>query len=385
MSMTLCPKGRAWMEVDLGALAHNARALRKALPRGCDIVAVVKADAYGHGGIEVARALSCEGVGSFAVATIDEGLRLRRNGIMGDILILGYTDSKRAAELSRYRLTQTLVDYVYARELECAKKYVRAHIKVDTGMHRLGESWEHISRIEEMFKYRHIKIDGIFTHECVSDSEAPGDVEFTRLQEQRFGELLKKLKERGIDIPKTHVQSSYGVLRCGEGCAYVRTGLALYGAVRLESGGRYLDLKPVLALKTRVSLVRTIAAGESAGYGRTFKAPKDTRIAVLSIGYADGIPRSMSGGNGYALLHGRRAPIIGNICMDQLMIDVTDIPGCSRGDTATLIGSEGLEEITAMQAAKCAGTIPNELLCRLGGRLERVYIYENACTECIDN
>ncbi len=375
---------RVWAEIDIGSLVHNVRALRGVLPRGCDIMAVVKADAYGHGDVETARALSREGVSSFAVATIDEGLCLRRNGIRGEILILGYTGPKRAAELSLYRLTQTIVDYDYALELERARKFVRAHIKVDTGMHRLGESWEHVSRIEEMFKLRHIKIVGIFTHECVSDSAAAGDVEFTRMQERRFGELLEKLKDRGIDIPKTHVQSSYGVLGCSEGCACVRTGLALYGAVRLESGGRYVDLKPVLALKARVSLVRTIAAGESAGYGRAFTASRDTRIAVLPVGYADGVPRSMSNGNGYVLLRGRRAPIVGSICMDQLMIDVTDIPGAARGDIATLIGADGHEEITAVKAAKCASTIPNELLSRLGGRIERVYIYENVCTGYID-
>lgn len=372
---------RAWTEIDIGNLIHNARALRCALPEACGIMAVVKADAYGHGGVEAARALSREGVSAFAVATIDEGAALRRNGIGGEILILGFTDPLRAPELSRLRLSQTIVDSEYAAELDRAGKPVTVHIKVDTGMHRLGENCDNVSAIEAMFRLKHLSVNGIFTHLCTLDGGGTGGAEFAELQEQRFRILLGELKARGVRIPKTHVQSSYGVLRCNDGCCYARVGIALYGAASLKSGGRYIDLRPVLALKARVALVRTISSGESAGYGLMFTARRDTRIAVLTIGYADGIPRNMSRGRGCALVRGRRAPIIGNICMDQLMIDVTDIPQVKRGDTATLIGHDGAEEITAMQAAQAAGTIPNELLCRLGGRLERVYIREQAYGE----
>jgi hypothetical protein len=178
--------------------------------------------------------------------------------------------------------------------------------------------------------------------------------------------LLEQLKERGVTIPKTHVASSYGVLNgCGADGGWARAGIALYGAVGIKSSGQDIDLKPVLSLKARVAQVRTIKAGESAGYGRIFTAREDTRLAVLTIGYADGVPRNLSCGNGCVLIRGRRAPIVGSICMDQLTVDVTDIPDAARGDIATLIGRDGGDEITAVQAAQSAGTIPNELLSHL--------------------
>jgi alanine racemase len=379
MRSVLSRTDRAWAEINMSNLIHNARALQKALPKGCDIMAVVKADAYGHGAAEVSRALEREGINAFAVATADEGIALRKAGINGEILVLGYTPPMRAAELWRYRLSQTVTDSEYADELSGCGKPLSVHVKVDTGMHRLGESCGHADSIERMFGLKYLKVSGIFTHLCVCDSEEADDIEFTDTQARRFRSLLSELERRGITLPKTHMQSSYGVLnRLGEGCGWARIGIALYGAAALRSGGKYVDLRPVLALKARVALVRDIAAGESAGYGRRFIAPRNTRLAVITIGYADGVPRGLSCGRGYALVRGRRAPIAGLICMDQLTIDATDIPGISRGDIVTIIGADGAEEITAAEAAQRAGTIPNELLCRLGDRPQRVYICDNA-------
>lgn len=362
---------RAWAEVSLKNLQHNALVLQQTLPEGCGIMAVVKANAYGHGDVEVARALNRIGIKAFAVATIDEGIHLRKTGIHGEILVLGYTEPERVRELSKYRLSQTIVDAQYARELISMEKKLRVHIKVDTGMHRLGERYDHAPEIAQAFDCGCLKVSGIFTHLCVSDSRKTDDVAFTGQQIQRFNDLLEALKKRQITLPKIHVQSSYGVLNYAEmQCSYARVGIALYGA--LGEAKQVIDLKPVLSLKARVVLVRTITAGESVGYGREFAAKRDTQMAVLPIGYSDGIPRNL--GQGYALLDGRRAPIIGRICMDQLMIDVTDIPGVKRGDVATLIGTDGMDEISAAQAAANAGTITNELLSRLGSRLERIYL-----------
>ena len=368
---------RAWAEIRLSALRHNVKALQDALPAGCKVMAVVKANAYGHGAAEISTYLNRIGIDSFAVATIEEGIYLRRQGVNGEILILGYTAVARASELFRYRLSQTVVDAEHARELNRFGKTLSVHIKVDTGMNRLGENYRHVSEIASVFDCRNLVVAGIFTHLSVSDSREESDVAFTNRQIQNFYELLDSLKVRGISIPKIHIQSSYGVLNYpGLQCSYARIGIALYGVLSATDPQtkRSLDLRPVLALKSRVTLVRSIESGEGVSYGREFIAQGETKIAVLSIGYADGFPRSLSAGKGHVLIHGSRAPIIGRICMDQLVVDVTGLPDVKRGDVATLIGKDGSEEITAEETAGNAGTITNELLSRLGDRLERVFL-----------
>ena len=365
---------RAWAQINLDSLCHNAVVLRQCLPEKCRIMAVVKANAYGHGDIEVAHALSHIGIRAFAVATIEEGIRLRQNGIRGDILVLGYTDPQRAASLSRYRLAQTVADARHAAAFSGPGQPVHVHIKVDTGMHRLGESCENAAQIADIFRNEHLAVDGLFTHLCASDIMAPADVKLTKRQIQRFSCLLDDLKMKGIRIPKSHILSSYGALNYGQTPSdYARLGLAIYGAVS-KNHIKSVGLKPVLSLKARVVLIRMVARGEHIGYGSAPIAKRDTRIAVLPIGYADGLPRSLGNDHGCVLLHGRRAPIISSVCMDQLMVDITDIPGVKRGDIATLIGRDGGEEILAEDVAASAGTITNEILSRLGTRLERVYI-----------
>lgn len=364
---------RAWAEIDLENLCHNARVLQQLLPGECAIMAVVKANAYGHGDIEVSKALNRIGIRAFAIATADEGIHLRKNGIQGEILILGYTDPHRALELAKYRLSQAIVDAQYASELSNAGKTVQVHIKVDTGMHRLGESHDHAREIAQIFRYGHLQVNGIFTHLCSSDSMETDDVNFTKLQIRKFDALLEELKRGGIPVPKFHIQSSYGVLNYPEArCGYARVGIALYGAS--GKARQNADLRPVLSLRAKVILVRTIAAGESVGYGRQFVAGRDTHVAVLPVGYSDGVPRDLGSKQGCVLLHGCRAPIVGRICMDQMMVDVTGIPDVKRGDTVTLIGRDGTDEISVEEIAANTGTIPNELLSRLGSRLERVFL-----------
>ena len=370
-------KDRAWAEINMASLRHNVKVLQEALPAGCGIMAVVKANAYGHGDAEVSAYLNRMGVNAFAVATVDEGIRLRRRGIKGEILILGYTPAARAPELFHYRLSQTVADAGHARELNRFGKPIRVHIKVDTGMHRLGEDCRHVFEIALIFGCRHLRIEGIFTHLSVPDSMKETDVAFTNRQIQSFYELLDKLRADHIQIPKTHIQSSYGVMNYPElRCGYARIGIALYGVLSTPDARVKcpLDLRPVLSLKSRVALVRTIKPGESVGYGREFVAREETKIAVISIGYADGFPRRLSAGKCHVLIGGRCAPVIGRICMDQLVADVTGLPDVKRGDVVTLIGKDGAVEITAEQAAANAGTITNELLSRLSGRLERVFL-----------
>lgn len=363
---------RAYLEIDLNNLEHNAAVLQKALPPKCELMAVVKAQAYGHGAYEIATHLERTGVNAFAVATIDEGIELRRYGVLGEVLVLGYTVPSRAKELHKYKLTQTLIDYEYADLLNRQGYLIKAHIKVDTGMHRLGFGETEIGSIIWVLAMHHIQVCGIFTHLCVADSLEDKDASFTKMQIDSFNKLLNLLKERGIVFPKVHMQSSYGLLNYPElKCDYMRAGVALYGVLSSPDDkiNLQLDLRPVLSLKARVILVRKIKKGDSVGYGRSFVADRDSMIAVLPIGYADGYPRKLSCKRGYVLINGQRADVVGRICMDQLTVDVTDIPDVKTGMTATLIGKDGDEEILASMVAKRAESITNELLSRMGRRL----------------
>lgn len=363
---------RSWREISLANLEHNVRTLSALMPRGCEMMAVLKTDAYGHGAFWIAARLEQMGLRAFAVATIDEGISLRRYGVRGEILILGYTSVRRARELKKYRLAQTIISLPYARELEEQRIRVRVHLKIDTGMHRLGIPARETGQILEVFSMEHLDVKGIFTHLCCCDSRLEEDVAFTRGQIGQFNGLLRHLKAGGISVPKVHAQSSFGLLNYPDlTYGYVRAGIALYGVLSSPSDNPLCkpSLRPVLSLKTRVALIRRIPEGSSLGYGRCFTAKRESVIAILPAGYGDGYPRNLSNGRGYVLIRGQRAPVAGRICMDQMAVDVTAIPGASVGDAAVLIGRDGGEEITAQEVAQRAGTIGNELLCRLGTRL----------------
>ena len=363
---------RAWIEVDLKNLAHNAKVLKKAMPPKCQLMAVVKAEAYGHRAFEISTCLEKIGVKAFAVATIDEGIRLRKYGIRGEILILGYTAICRAAELKKYDLIQTLISYDYAAALNKQGVSIKAHLKIDTGMHRLGISSDGLTDIEKVFSLKHITVCGIYTHLCCSDSLEANDVAFTCEQINRFYSLIDSLRNRGIIVPKLHIQSSYGFFNYPQlQCDYVRTGVALYGVLSSphDETVRKLDLRPVLSLKSEVILIRSVPKGDSVGYGRTFTAQKDSRIAIIPIGYADGIPRNLSCGNGRIRIRQYIVPIIGQICMDQLAVVITEAEDIVVGDVATFIEAKAESELAAPVVADQTGSISNELLCRIGARL----------------
>ena len=355
-------KSRAWIEIDRAALRHNVEALQKRLPTGCALMPAVKANAYGHGAVPVARECQKMGVDAFCVATVEEGIELRENGISGTILVLGWTDPRQAQLLHEHKLTQTAVSLSYAQELDRLGKPIQVHIKVDTGMHRLGFHWEDLEGMTGIFSCKNLRVTGAFTHIC-ADSMA-------KEQGRRFCRAVAGLRERGYAIPKIHLLASEGLLNHPElGGDYARVGLALYGI-----GAP--DLRPVLSLKARVAQVRELPAGEGMGYEWRFTAQRPSWVAVLTIGYGDGLPRSLSCGAGSVLLHGKRAPVAGLICMDQTLVDVTEIPGVSPGDAAVMIGKSGGAELTAAEVAEWAGTIPNEILSRMGRRLRR---------RCLDN
>lgn len=371
------PKSRAWIEVNLDNVCHNAKVLQNILPQGCQLMAVVKANAYGHGDAAVSKALNKIGVSAFAVATLSEGINLRKKDIKGDILILGYTHSKDFIYLVRYRLMQTVFDYDYAKNLDNYGKRIKVHLKIDTGMHRLGENYDNIADIEKIFQCKNLMIDGVYTHLSVSDSLNKPDIDFSLSQIENFYNTVDQIKKLGYNPHKLHIQSSYGVLNYPElHCDYARVGISLYGVLSHEEDKTRIsvDLQPALSVKARIVMTKNILEGETVSYGRQFTASKNMKIAVVSIGYADGIPRSLSCGNGFVIVGGKRTPILGRVCMDQFMIDITDIPNVNQDDIVTIIGQEGNERVTPEEVAKMAGTITNELLSRLGNRLVRIYV-----------
>ena len=365
------PTARAWKEIDLDALRHNAKVLQARLDPGCELMAVVKADGYGHGAVRVARCLQKSGIRAFAVACAAEGIALRRAGVRGLILILGYTPPEETPLLRRWRLTQAVADEAHGAALDAAGRPIRVHLAIDTGMRRLGVPAEDTAALARLYGMKNLKIGGVFSHLCVSDEPVQSAKEHTQGQLTRFYRAVDWLRDQGYDPGDVHIQASGGILHLPpQPCAYARAGIALYG---VGSGGAAdaveAGLRPVLSLRARVACVRRLRPGEGAGYGLAFRAERDTLLAVLSIGYADGLPRALAQNGGRVLLHGRSCPMAGRMCMDQLLVDVTGAPGVRAGDTATLIGQDGALTIRAEEAARRCGTITNELLSRLGGRL----------------
>lgn len=374
--MTAFPTGRAWIELDRAALAHNVSALRARLGADCALMPAVKANAYGHGAVLIARELNRLGVRAFCVASAAEGAQLREHGVEGEILVLGYTHPADFPLLWRCQLSQTVVDSDHASLLERCGHPIHVHLAIDTGMHRLGARAEDLDAILALFRRKNLLIDGIFTHLSADESLAPPDRAFTLHQAQTFRAVLDALRRNGIPRPKVHLQASYGVLNYPDLAGdYARVGIALYGVLSTAADTEQWRglLRPVLRLKARVASVRPLYTGETAGYGLQFTAARPMRIAALAIGYADGLPRALSNGRGAVLLHGRRAPILGRICMDQTLIDVSNIPDVRAGDIAVLIGRSGALEISACDWAEQTSSITNEVLSRLGPRLERVF------------
>lgn len=365
------PYERAWIELDLEALKHDIRELRRIMPEGCSLMAVLKDRAYGHSVFETACVLSEMGVNAYAVATVNEGIQLRYFGIKGTILILGYTDPSRAKDLVRYKLCQTVFDLDYAKELNSQKKKVTVHIAIDSGMHRIGIDHNDIQSISEVYKLPYLYVDGIFSHLCVSDSDIDDDIRYTNFQIDNFNRVIDKIEAMGNKVNVKHLQNSYGLINYPSvKCDYARIGIALYGVDSEEGINKNtdIDLQPVLSLRTKIIQIRTLPAGETVGYGRAFTTGRESRIAVIPIGYADGLPRSLSGEKANVIVCSKKVPIIGRICMDQCMIDVTDVPEAKVGSIATVIGTDGDTTITAQEVAKQADTITNELLSRLGRR-----------------
>lgn len=370
---------RCWASVDLAALSQNYRSIRRFLSPGCRYLAIVKADGYGHGAATVASLLQKEGADWFGVATMEEALKLRRQGIYRPILVLGYTDPTAAAVLASNTITQTLFSEEYA--LQLAQEAARAgctvdcHVKIDTGMSRLGFEAENpgtVPLIEKLAAESRLRLTGIFTHFAVADEDTEVSREFTERQFTLFMQVCNRLQAAGVNVGLRHCCNSAGTLLHPDyHLDMCRIGLSQYGLDPDPCMKDLLQIRPAMSLYTVVSMVKEIPAGATVSYGRQYTAPSPRRIATVAIGYADGYPRALSN-RAEMLLHGKRAPVVGRVCMDQLMLDVTDIPEARMGDIAVAAGCEGDESITFDDWARWAGTINYEVLCGISKRVPRL-------------
>jgi len=361
-----------WAEVNLKNLAHNFSQIKKILSPKTKIMVCVKADAYGHGLIPVSKKLVSCGVDYLAVASIDEGIKLRKAGVKLPILILGLILKKDIGPLFEYKLTTTVCDEELARALNSKARVkgsnLNVHIKVDTGMGRIGvlhkDAHELVKKIHKM---KYVNIEGIFTHFAFADMSS----EFTSYQIGLFNDLIRNLSKEGINIPLIHSANSMGVIGYKDShFNMVRPGLVIYGLYPRRD--IKLKLKPVLSLKTRVLFVKKLPKGYGVSYGHDYVTKNDTTIVTLPIGYGDGYPRNLSN-RAPVLIRGGRFKISGRICMDQIMVDVGDLKA-RVGDEVVLIGSQEKNKITAEELASLCDTIPYEIVCGLGSRVPRVYI-----------
>jgi len=366
-----------WLEINLDAIAHNVKTIKQIVGENTQIIAVVKANAYGHGAIEVSETLLENGVTMLGVGVVDEGIVLRKAGIKAPILVCGLTTGDQFESLVLHNLTATVCDLrtaqILSRIADKRKKRVRIHIKIDTGMGRLGIlSKDTLNFVKEISEMKNIEIEGIFTHFAASNEE---DGIYTRKQFEKYKKALLELEEEGINIPLRHVANSAAILHSSSlHLNAVRPGIALYGLFPSPKTKRTIQLKPAAEFKTKIVFLKKVPAGKSIGYGRTYITTKSSRIATLPVGYADGYSWLLSN-KGEVLVRGRRAPIIGRICMDLCMIDVTHISGVQIGDEVVLWGKQGSEMISAEEVAQKIGSIVYEVICMVDKeRVPKVFI-----------
>ncbi|MBR4868297.1 MAG: alanine racemase [Clostridia bacterium] len=371
---------RIWAEIDLDAISHNVAALRSLLPQNVKMMAVVKADAYGHGVEAVTRTLVESQVDLLAVSSISEAIQLRRYERELPILILGYTPPECASQLAQYRLTQTIYSLPYAKELSAAAHEadctVTGHLKLDVGMGRLGFRIDEPQSFDDILTVYHMKglaIEGIFTHLPSADLDGDVDGTITHEQIEQFQAYTNRLQQQGIPFKYRHCCNSAASLAFPSGYMdLVREGIALYGLAPSNELKNKANLKPAMQLKTVVSMVKTLHKGDTISYGRTVVLEEERRVATVCIGYADGYPRQLSN-KGYMLIDGKRAPILGRVCMDQLMLDVTHIDDVKMGTEVTVFGQSADVELPVEEVASLCNTIHYELVCVLGKRVPRVY------------
>ena len=386
---------RTWAEVDIDAIKHNFKAIRKAADEKAGIICVIKADAYGHGAVFLAKLYEKLGADRFAVSNIEEAMQLRENGIVLPILILGFTPAFMAKTLADNHISQAVFSYDYAKELsDFAVKdnvTVKIHIKLDTGMSRIGFMYQDIQRdkdslkeIEEVCKMPHLEHEGIFTHFALSDEGDEGK-EPTLHQFECFSDAVNKLKENGCHFEVVHCSNSGAIIDYKQAhydC--VRAGIILYGLSPSSKLDGRLNLQPAMQIKSVIAQIKTVAPDTPVSYGGTFVTDKPTKIATVPIGYADGYTRSLSN-RAYMTVNGQKARVIGRVCMDQLMIDISGIDNVKVGDEVIVIGDGKNNTFSFDEMAQLTGTINYELVCLVGKRVPRVYIHHGKNVGIMDS
>ncbi|MDE6388896.1 MAG: alanine racemase [Lachnospiraceae bacterium] len=381
---------RVYAEIDLDAICYNMEQMHNNLPEGTRMIGVIKTDGYGHGAVQIGRELELiDYVFGYAVATAEEAMILRHAGLKKPILILGYTFSYCYEDLIRYDIRPTVFREDMIEELSaCALKMgksVKVHVKVDTGMTRIGVRPDEsgMEFVEKVLHTKGIELEGVFTHFARADET---DKSSAREQLIRMEDFVSDLEEKyHFRIPIKHCSNSAGIVELPEACMdAVRAGITLYGLwPSAEVSRDIVDLKPVLSLKSHIVYLKEVGEGVSVSYGGTYVTPKKMRIATIPLGYGDGYPRGLSN-KGYVLIRGKKAPILGRVCMDQFMVSVDDIPDAKEGDEVTLIGMDGQYRITMEELGELSGRFNYEFACDLGKRIPRVYLKKGQITETKD-
>ena len=362
--------GRCWAEISLKQLKRNYEIYKHEIPASMDVMAVVKADAYGHGDTIVSRFLNENGVTFFAVSNIDEAIHIRNAGVDGQILILGYTPIDRIKELVTYSIIQTLPSEEYADIIYNSGLAIKCQFAIDTGMRRIGLNADDVDSCERVIRKYSSLLNGVFTHLCVADTEAQSL--FTEEQIRKFEGLVSRISD--LKLPYCHCMNSAGGLwyKSNVSC-FARLGIILYGLKPDYMNSLPDGIEPTLSWKSVVSMVKVVNPGDTIGYGRTFKVDHPMVIATIPTGYADGYSRLLSN-KGWVLINGEKASIVGNVCMDQMMVDVSNIQNVKMGSEVTLLGKNGEQMITADDLAHLYGTIGYEVVCGISKRVERLYV-----------
>ncbi len=371
----------AWAEINITNLDYNIKQIKDKVGPGKKITGIIKADAYGHGAVKVATVLRANGIESFGVATLSEAVRLRKAGfILEEIIVLGLTPDPYIDTIIEYRLTPVVCDYENAEAISRAAAraniIISGYLAIDTGMGRIGYDTDNSSSIDDIrmiMNLPNFRISGLFSHFAAADSL---DKTYTTVQEQRFMVFYKKLLNAGIPIPCRTLANSAAIMEVASShYEMVRPGIIMYGCYpSAEVDRSQIDLRPVMSIKANIVQLKKVPAGNSISYGRKFTTRQDSLIATIPIGYSDGLPRPYST-KGKVIVNGVFAPIAGTICMDQCMIDVTHVPYPRLSDEVTIMGKDGIYEISAEDIAKATNTINYEILCAFGQRLPKVYVY----------
>ncbi|MGZ4163251.1 MAG: alanine racemase [Tumebacillaceae bacterium] len=373
-----------WAEINLDYIEHNIQENLRTLPPGTQVMAVVKANGYGHGSVMVARKALLSGATYLAVSSVDEAIELRDEGILAPILVLGFTPPSRADILIGYDLTQTVYQYemleALNKEATAVGKQAKVHVKVDTGMGRLGFTAveETVDFLKQAVDMQGIFVEGMYTHFATADEE---DTRYAQEQIMRWNAVRQACEEEGLQIPLLHISNSAAILQFSNcGGNMVRLGISMYGYYPSDEVSHQVPLKPAMRLVSEIVHLKQVPPGTKISYGATFETKRKSWIATVPVGYADGYSRSLSN-KGHVLLHGVRVPVIGRVCMDQLMLDVTDVPEAKLGDQVVLYGHQGEECISLEEVAGHIGTINYEVICALGRRVPRCYLENGVVTQ----